>query len=666
MNKTKQNTFWIPILLFSFIIIWIIFYNNLEITKKSASKGKLNLSDWDENSVIEIRGEWQFFDGLMIKHINNANKLEYRNIPDFFEHGDGTSTYKLVINGLDQKHTYGVQISDISSAYRLVINGIDVLSSGAVSYSREGYYPQNEHKVGVFRLDGDKAEILIEISNFSYYEGGFSNFVKLGTLENILSYTSKQAFIDLFIFVSLMIIGVVYLLIFTMLQDFKALLYFALLCIVIAFRTIVTNQNIIHTLISNVSWDFQVRLEFLTGYLMFPLFGLFVDRLAFTDIKSKRRWLYYFLVIIFSFLALILPHEIYASVLLPYIRFVQLYMIYYAYLIFQGIKKKNKDEFFTTIDILFLLVGIIYEFYIASFIPVINNLIFGIILIITTILAYILRLKYDKIIDQQNFLTLSLEEEKIFYKDLSRHMKVKNEFVENSTRHFCLPIKDVINLAEKSISSLEEMENIQNSSKNQTENPPVNIEENLGNILLKMRELLNLITEFQEMNLLKYKDSRFNEEKINVKQLIDPIIENFVITNKNYKVKIINEVEESCDVFSDENITKEIFYNIIETSINNTSEGYVRVFSKEFNDSVIITIEDTGILLKDDSNLSLGIKDLKLDIDIDKRVQNFGLIISKYLIEIQGEELIIESNLDIGNRFIFAMKKASNKKQEAL
>lgn len=193
-NKVRRFSYLIPVLAALVIGIWIPSNKPVRVEIRESLQGVLDLQGWDRSSVVELHGEWRYFGGLLIRDLQRAEKIEYRRIPHLFGKDGkdgagagspyGTGTYQLQLRNLDPDQYYAVQVIDISSAYRLQVNGREVLRSGVVAYDKEGHVPAWKEKRGVFQSNakGD-ALVMMEISNFSYFEGGFRNYITMGRVD---------------------------------------------------------------------------------------------------------------------------------------------------------------------------------------------------------------------------------------------------------------------------------------------------------------------------------------------------------------------------------------------------------------------------------------------------------------------------------------------------
>jgi diguanylate cyclase (GGDEF)-like protein len=371
MRKSfKNNLLWIPAILLLAVTIWIFTDEPAELKTAESYKGEINLSDkLNDSSVISLTGEWQYYSGLMIRDIGKQNGTEYVNIPHsfnkkVFQDPNGVATYRLAIKGLDPNMLYGFQVVSIATAYRLTANGQDILKAGAVAYTKDGHVPEMKEEVGYFKPDtGGNALILIEVSNFSYNYGGFWRAANIGNADVISAYSSHQDFVEILLFSSFLVLGLFFFAFYSINPDFKPILFISIIFILIALRILVTNNRLFYDLIYPVSWEFATRMEFLTGYLLLPVFGFFFYSLDYVKKSNFIQYLFLSLIAASFIIMIFTPNKVYANIL-PYFTYMCVgFLPLFGYIIVQGIRKKMPGAIMILIGALGLIPTVIVDFF---------------------------------------------------------------------------------------------------------------------------------------------------------------------------------------------------------------------------------------------------------------------------------------------------------------
>lgn len=354
------------------ISAFIITHNDVELITVTSEKGILDLSQWDEASLLKLTGEWQYYDGLMIKDLSNLTSQEYVYVPHLFKRKEsqgnnpyGTATYKLNISGLDKNVSYSIQILSETSAYRLTANGQEVLSAGKVGYKADEHEPEMKKKIGYFSPDEEgNAELLMEISNFSYNYGGFWREALLGNGNVMYEYSSQQEREQIFIFSSILILGLFFLGLYSINGCLDSLLYFSFICLLSAMRVLLTNYKLFYDFIYELTWDAGTRLEFLSGYLLLPFFVLFFNSLNYTKPNNYVKILSVSFMFASTIVTLFTGNEIYAEFLKPYIWLCVLSLPYFAYVLIEGVLKKMEGAIIMLAGTLVLVICILIDSFI--------------------------------------------------------------------------------------------------------------------------------------------------------------------------------------------------------------------------------------------------------------------------------------------------------------
>ena len=205
--------------------------------------------------------------------------------------------------------------------------------------------------------------MLMEVSNFSYNYGGFWKAVYTGQADVISAYAMHQDYVDIVLFTSFMVLGLFFMALFSTNLDFKPLLFFAIIFLLIAVRILVTNNRLFFDLIYPISWEAATRLEFLIGYLLLPAFVLFFYSLDYAKKSKFIKHFFHGLMIASIIIMLFTPNEFYANIL-PFYSYICVGFIpYIAYLIIQGIRKKKPGALIILIGTLGFIPTVLIDFF---------------------------------------------------------------------------------------------------------------------------------------------------------------------------------------------------------------------------------------------------------------------------------------------------------------
>ncbi len=341
-------------------------------TNYISQNGNLNLKNWNwsESPVIELNGEWNFYPDILKEELSKSDSV-IKNVPHFWESDTdldfspyGFGTYHLNVSGLNPDDIYALQITDEVTAYRLYVNDKIVAQNGKPGASKDNSRPQWKPLQAAFSSDDHgRAVFIMEISNYDYYRGGFWNNIKIGSLENIIRQSQKTNLMDMFLATSILLIGFLNLFLFFLYKKRgKAPLFFSFFCFSMGLRVLVTGQRLVTGLLPSLDWHFLVKAEYLLGYLLLPLFGLFAINL-FDEYPGKKflRKLFYTLAVISILFVIFTPNSVYTIGLAPYKWVSIIYIISFIYSIFRVNIQNTREIILLIIASIGIFISIIKE-----------------------------------------------------------------------------------------------------------------------------------------------------------------------------------------------------------------------------------------------------------------------------------------------------------------
>ncbi len=204
----------------------------------------------------------------------------------------GVATYRIRILPPRALGPWGIKINSLGSAFEFYANGKLLAKAGSLSTQPEGgvaaYAPQV-----VTLPDSDTGwEIRLLVSNWEHRDGGLFYSLFFGQLNQVLALRQNLLFMDIFVFASLLIMGIYNLGLYFFLRRDKSPLWFALTCFLFAIRTVVYGEYFILSFWPELNWQILQKLGYLTLYAAPALFFLFFDELIHKQgYRSIPRWL---------------------------------------------------------------------------------------------------------------------------------------------------------------------------------------------------------------------------------------------------------------------------------------------------------------------------------------------------------------------------------------
>lgn len=231
---------------------------------------------------------------------------------------DGFATYRLLLKTGSEHDLLTLKTRYMFSAYKLWVNGQLLITRGVVGKSRAESLPRWAPDIVSFAAGQEIQEIVIQISNYGFSRSGFARRIILGTEKQIRNSANLLLGIDLFLFGSFVTMGIYHLCLFCFRRKEPVLLYFGLICLLAALRTVLMGEMVLYSLVPNLSIEFFLKASMLTIQIGLPLFGMSL-RVLYPD--DSPKWLIRLTKVtgvLFSAVTLFTPDSVNSKFLLPY------------------------------------------------------------------------------------------------------------------------------------------------------------------------------------------------------------------------------------------------------------------------------------------------------------------------------------------------------------
>jgi len=341
------------------------------------NQGQLDLTTWnfEQDGLIALNGEWEFYWFLLLPpqlRIPTTVTPTYVTVPSAWTHyqvqeqplpGLGYGTFRLLIKIPQPNKQYGLKLVDTGTAYRLWVDNQVVATTGIVGTNHKTSIPSNQRQTVFFTPQEKTIEIVMEISNFHHRHGGIWHSIQFGLAEDIQAQQEKQLAFDFFLFGSLLIIGVYHLGLYLFRRQDSYTLYFGLFCLLTALRAVITGENY---LFNELSWAVLIKVEYLTYYLVIPIFVIFFQRLYPDQFFKQIVVVVVIIGVLFSGLVITTPPLLFSQSL-PYYQFITIVIgIYLIVGLGKAIKARQEGAIFIGVGFLILLSVVINDILYAN------------------------------------------------------------------------------------------------------------------------------------------------------------------------------------------------------------------------------------------------------------------------------------------------------------
>ncbi|MFI5220934.1 MAG: ATP-binding protein [Bacteroidia bacterium] len=620
------------------------------------------------NRSFELNGQWEFYYHATYADVKSKKlKPEYLNVPGVWNelghpaHGYGTYRLTLFIDH-KQDSLLALHAFAMSTDYNFYVNGRLRGKAGKFDTLAEKNVPDYNPQYFVFYTRSDTVEIVFEVANFDYKKGGIWYFTTIGSPERILKNKEYVMYLStMFIGAMLIMFFYQFLLFFTNRFD-RAVMHFSLFCLMLAVRLATTGEIPVRQMEVPVSWEWLVRLEFISLFMMIGFGGKYFHHF-FPKESSLRfsNWIFYANILISAF-ALFAPISVSCYVIPPYLLFAAFQLFYYLTVIIRAVVRKRDHA-------ILMLTG-----FVVIFITGINDMLYSQELIISAfvvpyaafsfvlIQAIIINKRFATALNTVEALSKNLVEanatlqEKVDLRTkelneekckLEQSNTIKDKLfsiIAHDIRGPMITLKDLFDLLKEDKLDFDETKLFIRSIRKNVEGMTQMIE----NLLQWSRSQMGGIFAMPEI--------------IDVRQRIDWIVELYLPVANEKGLTLKNEITSDDTIYIDSNHFDLIIRNLIANSIKFTKKGgTVSVNTNSSNpEHVEITVADTGI----------GIQKEKLDMIFkgesyyttfgtsNEKGTGIGLMICKEFTEKSGGKLFIESEENKGTtvRVIFKRK----------
>ena len=239
--------------------------------------------------------------------------------------------------------------------------------------------------------------------------------------------------------------------------------------------------------------------------------------------------------------------------------------------------------------------------------------------------------------------------------NLQRLDKLKDEFIANTSHELRTPLNGIIGIAESLVDGV-------------AGTLPRKANVNLATIVASGRRLAHLIDDLLDFSKLRHSNLELQIKPVGVREIVDVVLAlSQPLLRTKPDLNLINSVPPDLPLAdADENRLEQVFHNLIGNAIKFTRSGKVEVLAEAKEETIVVTVADTGI----------GIPQEKFERIFESFEQadgttareyggtGLGLAISKQLVELQGGRIWLASTVGVGSQFSFSLPVAKEQVRE--
>ncbi len=260
-----------------------IFFSSVTGSNANISNGKIDLRSHNfKDAPVVLSGKWEFYwKEFLNTEGPTSNNLAFVEVPQPWSKNTtftkyGHATYRLQLKVNPDSYPLSILFPNINSAYRVLINGKLYSEAGVVSAQPELASPKLRNLL-VHLPDTTSVDIVIHVSNYSYFRAGIVRPPVLGNSDDIVSKLSRtKGFVNFFLG-SLFAMFLYQFVLFLHYPKGRPYLWLAILCLIVSIRGMIEHGGslLLADMFPAVPVDFWKRIEFSGVYAIPSVMALY-------------------------------------------------------------------------------------------------------------------------------------------------------------------------------------------------------------------------------------------------------------------------------------------------------------------------------------------------------------------------------------------------------
>jgi len=337
------------------------------VSSLTITGGRADLAGSSPDKAFRIRGSWEFYWCHLSDGLDNAIPSEFAPLPGGWDSLSGSprygyATYILRLESLIPGHRYAISLGQTISAARLLINGSDIGSIGRPGTSREEEIPGWNYLVSGFTSDAQGHAVLaIQISNHVDRAGGTNALILVGDAQVLEQIRDMQKITEACVFAILATLGCFFLMLYIARAQERSFLWFSLLCISVAVRTLCYDGFVLLDIFPNLPWEIFFRLGYLTFTVIICAFFGFLSCLFADVFHSGARRTVFFLFSLYSALIVVAPLSLVVTVLPAFQLLALGTALYGGFIIVRSCRQRREGAYWLLAGFSIALCAFVYD-----------------------------------------------------------------------------------------------------------------------------------------------------------------------------------------------------------------------------------------------------------------------------------------------------------------
>lgn len=626
-----------------------------------ARQGVLDLTDWDfhQGGLVGLNGEWEFYKGQLLEpndfQSGHPAGKGYLQVPGVWKSSSasggmdyrGFGTYRLKVKLASSEDVFGIKTNKIRMAHRLYINGVLQGQSGIPAVDAFHHEPGNTPYIKYFQVDQPELEIVVQVANYVFINGGIVNELKFGLQEDISRLSMVLFGTDLAGVFILLLFSIYHFSIYSLRMQDKTYLYTGIFFITIMLILVLSGEKLALRIFPAIPFEIAYKLNSLVGFSATMVLGIFLNALNPRLLTRRMLYALNLPIVIFCACIVVLPYAVYTNAELGFWIYSMLLLVFYlGRAIYLYVKRVGDPLQLKELLLLVGVIGSLVFFMFDSLLYATNKTSTDVggricVLAFISFMNMLLALRFV-----HTYTQLELLSEQLIVRD-----RLKDEFLASTSHELKTPLHGIMNISAFLLDDKQE----ELSGKQR---------QNLKLIKDMSIRLATLVHDLVDVAQLKQGSLRLQLKLVDVQMLTQFVFDVLAFEMMGKEIRLVNRVPSCALAQADENRVRQILYNLVHNAIKHTQKGTIEVSSKLDGEKLYIFVEDTGSGIPRKEHEAIFGYFEQAD---EKRIHNgyggmgLGLFISRQLVRrMEGDIWVDWSEVGCGTRFCFTLPSVSH------
>jgi signal transduction histidine kinase/CheY-like chemotaxis protein len=596
--------------------------------------------------IYTLEGKWKFYWQTLKSPSDTTGYFEYIDFPKLWKNStwknqpipsQGYATYEITILLPKTPEPLAVTIPDMYCAYELYANGASIAKNGITGTSKATTKPYWSTETKTIESHSDTLQLLLQISNFDHVKGGASQPIEIGLKSKIEATNHLVNAFDYFLTGCIFMGGFFFLGLYLFGQHDKSILYFSLFCLFYSYRIVGSRQYALHSILPDLDWYITIHFEYLSLFLAVAFFALYTRYLYPKDAPQKVLLVMAGICFGFALVTVFSPPIFFSQLIDLFMVIVLIYIAIAVVIYWRAAQKKRVGARYALVStgaIFIIVISIIIEYY--DIVTPFNLILFAGYLVFFSCQSLILTFRFAY--------TLKKAKE-----EAELGLKVKSEFLSTMSHEIRTPLNSVIGMTHFMIK----------------ESPRPDQKEHLDVLLFSANNLLSIVNDVLDFSTIEEGKIQFNPVPVDISTVSRNILAGYKAVANNNEIDFILDLAPDLptQILTDQTRLSQIIGNLVNNAVKFTNKGFVKLqvtlqTRTESEITLRICVEDTGIGIAPEKQQMIFDRFTQADSSTSRGFSGtgLGLAICKRILELQGVELQVSSELGKGSSFFFVQK----------